>query len=64
MKDVTGTLRENEAILVSGALPYKEGKLLAVTILKDEKDEPNSTGEAQAQAVLAEVENIRSCPGV
>ena len=56
MKDVTGTLRENEAILVSGAPHYKEGKLLAVSILKDEKGEPTSTGEAQAQAVLAEVE--------
>ena len=63
VKDVTGTLRENEAILVSGAPPYKEGKLLAVSILKDEKGD-TSTGEAQAQAVLAEVDNIRSCPGV
>ena len=50
------TLRENEAILVSGAPHYKEGKLIAVSIRKDEKGEPTSTGEAQAQAVLAEIE--------
>ena len=56
VKDVTGTLRENEAILVSGAPHYNRGKLLAVSIIKDEKGEPTSTGEAQAQAVLAEVE--------
>ena len=56
VKDVTGTLRENEAILVSGAPHYNRGKLLAVSIIKDEKGEPTSTREAQAQAVLAEIE--------
>ena len=56
VKDCTGTLRENEAILVSGAPHYLEGKILAVSLLEDEEGKPTSTGDAQAQAVLAELE--------
>ena len=56
IKDVTGTLRENEAILVSGSPNYVEGKLLAVSVLENKNGEATSTGEAQALAVIEEVE--------
>ena len=55
VKDVTGTLQENESILVSGAPHYLEGKLLCVSKLVDEEGKPTSTGEAQASAVLEEI---------
>ena len=55
IKDVTGTLRENEAILVSGSPNYVEGKLLAVSVLENKDGEATSTGEAQALAVIEEV---------
>ena len=35
---------------------FLEGKLLSVTKLEDEDGNPTSTGEAQAQAVLEEIE--------
>ena len=57
VQDSTGILRENEAILVSGAPHYLEGKLLAVSLLVNEDGEPTSTGEAQALAVLQQVQN-------
>ena len=57
VQDTTGILRENEAILVSGAPHYLEGKLLAVSLLVDEEGQPTSTGEAQALAVLQQVQN-------
>ena len=55
VKDVTGTLQENESILVSGAPYYLEGKLLSVSKLVDDNGRPTSTGEAQALAVLEQV---------
>ena len=56
MKDVTGTLQEQESILVSGAPHYIEGKLLSVSKLEDEEGNPTSTGEAQAAAVMEQLE--------
>ena len=55
VKDVTGSLQENESILVSGAPYYLEGKLLSVSKLVDDNGRPTSTGEAQALAVLEQV---------
>ena len=55
MKDVTGKLQENEAILVSGAPHYLEGKILCVCKLTNADGEPTSTGEAQAEAVLEQI---------
>ena len=56
MKDITGTLKEQESIIVSGAPHYIEGKLLSVSKLEDEEGNPTSTGEAQAAAVLDQVD--------
>ena len=56
MKDVTGTLQEQESILVSGAPHFIEGKLLSVSKLEDEEGNPTSTGEAQAAAVMKQLE--------
>ena len=56
-KDVTGTLQEHESILVSGAPHYIEGKILSVTKLTDEDGGPTSTGEAQASAVLQQIQD-------
>ena len=53
--DVTGVLQENEAILVSGAPHYLEGKILSVSKLVDEEGNPTSTGEAQAAAGLEQL---------
>ena len=55
MQDVTGTLQENESILVSGAPHYIEGKLLSVSKLVDQDGKPTSTGEAQASADLEQI---------
>ena len=55
MKDVDGHLQENEAILVSGAPHYVDGKILCVSKLVDDEGKPTSTGEAQADAVLLQV---------
>ena len=55
IQDVTGTLQEHEAILVSGSPHYLEGKLLSVTKLVDEDGQPTSTGEVQALAVLVQL---------
>ena len=55
MKDVTGSLQEHESILVSGSPHYTEGKLLSVSKLVDEDNNPTSTGEAQALAVLVQL---------
>ena len=46
-----------ESILVSGAPHCKEGKLLCVTKLVDEEGIPTSTGAAQADAVMEQVES-------
>ena len=56
-KDVTGTLQEHEFILVSGAPHYIEGKILSVTKLTDDNGAPTSTGEAQASAVLQQIQD-------
>lgn len=56
-KDITGTLQEHESILVSGAPHYVEGKILSVTKLTNEDGNPTSTGEAQADAVLKNIED-------
>ena len=55
IQDLTGTLQENLAILVSGAPHYLEGKILSVSKLMDEDGNPTSTGEAQAWAVQVEI---------
>ena len=55
MKDAAGILQEMEAILVSGAPHYLEGKILCVSKLVNEDGEPTSTGEAQAAAVLLQI---------
>ena len=55
IKDLTGTLQENLAILVSGAPHYLEGNILTVSKLMDEDGNPTSTGEAQAWAVQVEI---------
>ena len=56
-KDVTGTLKEHASILVSGAPHYIEGKILSVTKLTDDDGAPTSTGEAQASAVLQQIQD-------
>ena len=56
IKDVTGCKQENEAILVSGSPSFIEGKLLSVVKLTDGEGKPTSTGEAQAQAVMEQIE--------
>ena len=56
-KDITGTLQEHESILVSGAPFFVEGKILSVTKLTNEDGNPTSTGEAQANAVLKNIED-------
>ena len=58
IKDVTGSLQENEAILVSGAPNHIEGKLLSVTKLVTDEGKPTSTGEAQASAVLEQIQAL------
>ena len=55
IKDLTDTLQENEAILVSGSPFYLEGKILSVSKLMDEDGAHTSTGEAQALAVLVQL---------
>ena len=55
MVDVTGKLQVNEAILISGSPHNLEGKILCVAKLLDENDNPTSTGEAQAEAVLEQL---------
>ena len=55
IKDVTGSLQEHEAILVSGSPHYLEGKILSVTKLVDKDGKPTGTGEAQANACLDQV---------
>ena len=55
IKDVTGVLQENEAILVSGAPHYLEGKILNVSKLVNEEGNPTSSGLAQAAACLEQV---------
>ena len=56
MKTVVGEQVEWESILVAGAPHYLEGKLLTVTRLYNEKGKPTSTGQAQAEAVLEQIE--------
>ena len=41
---------------MSGAPHYTEGKLLSVSKLEDDEGNPTSAGEAQAAAVLDQVE--------
>ena len=55
--DVTGEPQENEAILVSGAPNYLEGKILGVTKLKNEEGNPSSSGELQADAALEQIDD-------
>ena len=52
IKDVTGSPRENEAILVSGSPHYIEGKLLAVSVLQDKSGKATSTREAKHKQLL------------
>jgi hypothetical protein len=44
IKDLIGTLKENLAILVSGASHKLEGKILCVSNLMDNDDNPTSFG--------------------
>ena len=53
--DVTGVPQENEAILVSGAPNYLEGKILNVVKLVNEEGDLTSSGEAQAKATLQQI---------
>ena len=55
IKDATGFLQENEAILVSGAPHWLEGKILSVSELIDEDGQPTSTKEVQAHDVLIQI---------
>ena len=55
VKDTDGDLQENEVILVSGSPHYVEGKLLSVSKLYGEYDNPSSTGEVQAGAVIEQL---------
>jgi hypothetical protein len=56
MKTYLGELKEWLSILGAGADDYVEGKLFHVASLEDEHGNPTSTGEAQAAAVLEELE--------
>ena len=56
MTTLLGEQVEWESILVAGAPHYQEGKLLTVTRLVNEEGKPTSTGLAQAEAVLKEIE--------
>ena len=47
---------ETEAILVSGAPHYLEGKILAICKLRDDEGNPTSTGEAQSDAAVEQIE--------
>ena len=55
IQDLTGTLKENLAILVSGAPHNLKGNILSGSKLMDEDGKPTSTGEAQALAVQVEI---------
>ena len=54
MKDVTGKKEGNEAILVSGAPHYLEGKILAFSL--GDEGNPTSTEETQSDDVLEQRE--------
>ena len=57
MEDILGNKNEVEAMLASGGSgKNKEGKLLDVVDLKDKDGRNTSTGEAQAKAVYASIE--------
>ena len=56
IKDVTGSLQENMAILVSGAPNCIEGKLLSVIKLVNDEGKQTSTGEAKASAAFKQIQ--------
>ena len=55
MRSFLGDLEDYEAILVSGAPGYIEGKLLSVSKMKDEEGNNTSTGLAQFEVVKEQV---------
>ena len=65
MEDLLGNKNEVEAMLASGGSgKYKEGKLLDVVDLKDKDGKNTSTGEAQAKAVYASIEEWSIIPAI
>ena len=55
LKDVMNLKHEMQAMVLSGAPGYIEGKLIDVIELTDEDGNPTSTGEAQAEAIFIAV---------
>ena len=55
IKDNTGKNQENEAILLSEAPHYLEGKLLSVSKLINEDSDPTSCSQVQAEAVMEQI---------
>ena len=65
MEDLLGNKNEVEAMLASGGSgKYKEGKLLDIVDLKDPDGKNTSTGEAQAKAVYASIEEWSIIPAI
>ena len=57
LKDMMNLKHEMQAMVLSGAPGYIEGKLIDVIELRDEDGNPTSTGEAQAEAIFIAVVN-------
>ena len=65
MEDILGNKNEVESMLASGGSgKYKEGKLLDIVDLKDKDGRNTSTGEAQAKAVYASIEEWSILPAI
>ena len=56
IQDMMNEKHEMEAMIVSGAPGYTEGKIIDVVELTDEDGRPTSTGLAQAEAVFASIQ--------
>ena len=57
IQDMMNVKHEMEAMVVSGAPCYTEGKIIDVVELTDEDGRPTSTGLAQAEAVFASIQD-------
>ena len=57
IQDMMNEKHEMQAMVVSGAPGYKEGKIIDVVELTDEDGRPTSTGLAQAEAVFASIQD-------
>ena len=65
MEDLLGIKNEVEAMLTAGGSgKYREGKLLDIVDLKDKDGRNTSTGEAQAKAVYASIEEWSILPEI